>query len=121
VGLSKAGVLWLSSFYSGLVICAEVPSGLASDWLGRRRTLCWAFVALGGALAAAALAGRHGLWLLWLQMLLRAVGSALFSGTDMALLYETLKRFRSEHGANESVLGVTPTSPAPAAPLVPTP
>ena len=55
VGLSPAGVLWLGSFYSALVILAEVPSGLISDRLGRRRTLHWAFLALAASLGVAAL------------------------------------------------------------------
>ena len=58
VGVSPAGVLWLSSAYSALVILAEVPSGVISDGLGRRRTLLWAFVALSGSFGAAALADR---------------------------------------------------------------
>ena len=105
VGLTAAQVLWLGSFYSALVILAEVPSGLISDRLGRRRTLHWAFLALGASLAAAALADRAA-WLLGASQVLKAVGSALFSGTDMALLYETLKRYKSAGEVKEQVLAV---------------
>jgi len=105
VGLSPAGVLWLGSFYSALVILAEVPSGLISDRLGRRRTLHWAFLALAASLGVAALADR-ALWLLGASQLLKAVGSALFSGTDMALLYETLKRYKAASEVKEQVLTV---------------
>jgi hypothetical protein len=34
------------------------------------------------------------------------VGSALFSGTDMALLYETLKRYKAASEVKEQVLVV---------------
>lgn len=105
VGLSPAGVLWLGSLYSALVILAEVPSGLISDCLGRRRTLHWAFIALAASLAAAAVADR-AFWLLGVSQLLKAVGSALFSGTDMALLYETLKRYKAVSEVKEEVLAV---------------
>jgi MFS family permease len=105
VGLSPGGVLWLGSLYSALVILAEVPSGLISDRLGRRRTLHWAFIALAASLATAAVADR-ALWLLGVSQLLKAVGSALFSGTDMALLYETLKRYKAVSEVKEEVLAV---------------
>lgn len=105
VGLSPAGVLWLGSLYSALVILAELPSGLISDRLGRRRTLHWAFMSLAASLAVAAVADR-ALWLLGVSQLLKAVGSALFSGTDMALLYETLKRYKAAAEVKEEVLAV---------------
>ena len=105
VGLSPAGVLWLGSLYSALVILAELPSGLLSDRLGRRRTLHWAFMLLAASLAVAAVADR-ALWLLAISQLLKAAGSALFSGTDMALLYETLKRYKAASEVKEEVLAV---------------
>eukprot|EP01045_Picozoa_sp_COSAG04_P002442 COSAG04_NODE_89_length_27118_cov_11.171176_14_plen_525_part_00 len=105
VGVSPAGVLWLSSAYSALVILAEVPSGVISDGLGRRRTLLWAFVALSGSFGAAALADR-ALWLLGASLVLKAVGAALFSGTDMALLYETIKRYKQASEVKEEAVAV---------------
>lgn len=110
--LSPSSVLWLGSFYSALVTLAEMPSGLASDHLGRRTTLHLAFLGLGTSLLVTSLAStlgeqrHHGsssrmMWAaLGTAQLLRAIGSSLFSGTDMALLYETL---RKHHGP--SVLG----------------
>lgn len=105
LGLSPAGVLWLGSMYSALVILAELPSGLISDRLGRRRTLHWAFIALAASLGAAAIADR-AIWLLGFSQLFKAMGSALFSGTDMALLYETLKRYKAGADVKEEVLAV---------------
>ena len=105
VGVSPAGVLWLSSAYSALVNLATVPSGVISDGLGRRRTLLWAFVALSGSFGAAALADR-ALWLLGASLVLKAVGAALFSGTDMALLYETIKRYKQASEVKEEAVAV---------------
>lgn len=112
VGLSAHSVLWLGSLYSFFVIVAEMPSGYASDKLGRRRTLHLAFLGLGSSLALTSLAGASSVagatawWILASSQLLRAIGSALFSGTDMALLYETLKRYKSVAEADKKVLNI---------------
>lgn len=86
VGLT--GALLLEAVYYGAVVVLEVPSGYFSDRLGRRWTLligaaaygagCLTFV-LGAGFAAFAVA----------QALL-AVGVAFNSGTDSALLYDSL-------------------------------
>jgi MFS family permease len=94
--VSVAGMYWLTSLGSAFAVLAEIPSGYISDRLGRKHTLLCAFLAMGGSFVAAGLApGR--LWLLVVFQILKGVGSALFSGTDMALLYETMK----QHGMHK--------------------
>eukprot|EP00537_Pseudo-nitzschia_pungens_P004276 CAMPEP_0172358208 /NCGR_PEP_ID=MMETSP1060-20121228/2536_1 /TAXON_ID=37318 /ORGANISM="Pseudo-nitzschia pungens, Strain cf. cingulata" /LENGTH=653 /DNA_ID=CAMNT_0013079303 /DNA_START=178 /DNA_END=2141 /DNA_ORIENTATION=- len=84
-----------------LVTVAELPSGILSDRWGRKATLVGAFLGLGGSLAVTAMAlmvhlhGHKGMvWAcLGLAQALRAVGSSLYSGTDMAFLYEVLQNY----------------------------
>eukprot|EP00537_Pseudo-nitzschia_pungens_P014016 CAMPEP_0172384822 /NCGR_PEP_ID=MMETSP1061-20121228/2554_1 /TAXON_ID=37318 /ORGANISM="Pseudo-nitzschia pungens, Strain cf. pungens" /LENGTH=616 /DNA_ID=CAMNT_0013113603 /DNA_START=433 /DNA_END=2283 /DNA_ORIENTATION=- len=104
LGLPPTGVLWLGSLYSALVTVAELPSGILSDRWGRKATLVGAFLGLGGSLAVTAMAlmvhlhGHKGMvWAcLGLAQALRAVGSSLYSGTDMAFLYEVLQNYPRE-------------------------
>ena len=103
LGLEPASILWLGSAYSALVTLAELPSGVASDRLARRTTLHVAFGALACGPALTALATRMPVGssslLLWACLgaaqVARAVGSSLYSGTDMAFLYEVIKKYEA--------------------------
>ncbi|VEU44398.1 unnamed protein product [Pseudo-nitzschia multistriata] len=110
LGLEPTRVLWLGSLYSTLVTLAELPSGIASDRLGRKKTLHIAFLGFSGSLLLTALASRFagGRWqttagegatatatgvlaCLGLAQCSKAVGSSMYSGTDSAFLYEMLE------------------------------
>ena len=87
-GLSLHDVFRVQAFYSVCVIVFEVPSGYLADRLGRRRSM------LAGVLCAAA-----GFWVYALSTALPhflaaqfciALGASLISGSDAALLYDTL-------------------------------
>ena len=99
--VSVSGMFWLTSLGSAFTVLAEIPSGYISDRLGRKHTMLCAFVAMACAYLCAALA-PHCLWLLVLFQILKGVGSALFSGTDMALLYEMMSRHG--HGKGDDAL-----------------
>ena len=93
--LESSAILWLGSWYSALAAICEMPSGVISDILGRRFTLQLAFVGLGTCWIvtyASSISSSAVIWL-GLAQLLRAIGSSLYSGTDMALLYELLKKY----------------------------
>lgn len=86
--LSVDAALLLESIYYAVVVVLEVPSGYLSDRLGRRPTLvigmaCWGAAGLVFATTASfgAFAVAQGLM---------AAGMALNSGTDEALLFDTL-------------------------------
>ena len=82
IGLAE-GVFHLTS-----LLC-EVPSGMAADLLGRRRTLIF-----GGALgvvSAATMAFAPSLAFICAGMGLKALGYNLLSGTTEALTYDSLK------------------------------
>lgn len=82
-------VLVLEAIYYAVVVIAEVPSGYFSDRLGRRITLlgsalCWVLACLLFCVA------DSFLWFALAQGLI-AAGMALRSGSDSALLFESLK------------------------------
>ncbi|MCP4870491.1 MAG: MFS transporter [Proteobacteria bacterium] len=100
--LDVADVLVLEALYYLGVVVAEVPSGYFSDRVGRRTTLliamgawtaaCWLFVLTASFVPFAA--AQLGL----------ALGMAFNSGTDSALLYDSLKALgrEDEIAAHES-------------------
>ncbi|TPV95049.1 MAG: MFS transporter [Myxococcales bacterium FL481] len=81
-------VLWLEAIYYAAVVILEVPSGYFSDVVGRRTTLIASAVALCLAYTLFAATASFG-WFVVAQLCL-ALGMALRSGTDSALLYESL-------------------------------
>ncbi len=86
--LAPADVLRLEALYYCAVVALEVPSGYLSDRLGRRPTLIVATcAAVAGNLA---FAGASSFALLALGQGLFAVGRAFQSGTDTALLFDSL-------------------------------
>jgi len=87
-GLSMEQVFQLQAFFSASVLILEVPSGYISDLLGRKGTLLAAafFHGLGFSLFAFA----DGIWTFLIFEFVLALGVSLFSGTDVALLYDSL-------------------------------
>ena len=82
IGLAE-GVFHLTS-----LLC-EVPSGMAADLLGRRRTLIFGGVL--GVFSALVMAFAPGLGLICTAMALKALGYNMLSGTAEALIYDSLK------------------------------
>lgn len=87
--LSAAEAVMLYAIYDIGVTVLEVPSGYMSDRLGRRRTLIAAAVA--GGLGALLLVLGGSFWVFALAQVLLGAGMAFSSGTDSALLYESLE------------------------------
>jgi MFS family permease len=86
--LSPAAAIALYAVYDISVTLLEVPSGYFSDRLGRRRTLIAATLAAVAGSLLLALGDSFAVFALG-QFFLGA-GSAFASGTDSALLYESL-------------------------------
>ena len=77
------------SVYHIVSLFCEVPSGMAADLLGRRKTLL-----LGGVLAVSCnllMAFAPNLFTICLAMELNALAMSMFSGTSTALVYDSLK------------------------------
>jgi len=86
--LSAAEAILLYAVYDVAVTALEVPSGYMSDRLGRRKTLILsAFAAFGGAVL---LAIGDSFMTFAMGQILIGTGGALASGTDEAMLYESL-------------------------------
>jgi MFS family permease len=86
--LSGAEAILLYAVYDIATTVMEVPSGYMSDRLGRRRTLVAA--ALAGAAGAALIVLGGGFTGFAIAQVLLGVSAAFASGTDNALLYESL-------------------------------
>ena len=83
-------VLLLEAVYYICVVILEVPSGYLSDWLGRRVTLIVSSVC--ALLCYVMFTMADGLGLLLLAQALLAAHISFKSGTDSALLYESLNQ-----------------------------
>ncbi len=88
-GFSGLEFATLKSVYYLSTIVLELPGGVFADRFGRRTALvaCAALTGAGCFLYAAA----TDFWALALAELLLACGTALLSGADSALLYDTLR------------------------------
>jgi len=92
-GSFALGTLVLS--IAKIAACAfEVPTGVFSDLIGRRRTLLLGQLASVASIAAYALA--HGIVLLAVGAVLEGLAFSFFSGNNEALLYDTLKADAAE-------------------------
>lgn len=83
IGLAK-------SVYYLVGLLAEIPSGMAADLFGRKKSLI-----LGGVLVVAynlLMAFAPNLFVICLAMALNALSNAMFSGTSSALTYDSLKQ-----------------------------
>ena len=86
-GFDMHQVYLLQTIFALAVVILEVPSGYLADHLGRKTSLV-----LGGALAGAAFtwfAFADRFWEFVVFELLAAVGASLYSGSDVALIYDT--------------------------------
>ncbi len=88
-GLDLQDVFWLQGLFSLAVVLLEVPTGMVADRLGKKTSLLSAEIFLLAGLALYGLGS--GFWTFLLAEVVLAVGAALFSGADSALLYDTLK------------------------------
>jgi MFS family permease len=87
-GLSMRDIFVLQAFFSVAVIFLEIPSGYFSDKVGRKKTLIvgYSLAILGYAIYSFS----YGFWgFLWAEIIL-GFGCSFISGTDSALLYDTL-------------------------------
>ena len=87
IGLAE-GVFHLVS------LLAEIPSGMAADLMGRRRSL--AAAGLCGVLSALCMAFSTNYLHICISMAFSALGCNFISGSDEALLYDSLKQAGQE-------------------------
>ena len=88
-GFTLAQIGLAEGVFHGVSLLCEVPSGMAADLLGRRRTLI--FSGALGVVSAATMAFAPSLAFICAGMGLKALGYNLLSGTTEALTYDSLK------------------------------
>ena len=88
IGLSLQDVFVVQAFFSLCIILFEVPSGYFADRLGRKRSLM--IGSIFGALGFGVYAFCYSLPQLLLAQFLIGIGASFISGSDSALLYDTL-------------------------------
>ncbi len=86
-GLGMTEIYQLQAIFAISVVLLEVPSGYLADLFGRRRSLILAGIFNGAAFTV--LAQSEGFWGFVVFELLAALGNSFFSGSDVALIYDT--------------------------------
>jgi len=87
-GLSMTEILLLQSIFSLTIVATEIPSGYFSDKIGRRKTIIIATIISFISFFLYCFASNF--WSLVVVELLMGVGISFISGTDSALMYDTL-------------------------------
>lgn len=102
-GLSMQQIYFLITFFAGSVVILEVPSGYVSDLLGRKYTLVISGVFTGSAFTVLALGSGFSTFLIF--ELFNAVAISLFSGTDVALIYDSMAALKDKKQQERAMLG----------------
>ncbi len=82
-------LLLLHGVYSLIIAIIEIPSGYLADVLGRKLTMILGTLLGTAGFAVYALSG--GLWAFLSAEILLGIGQSFISGSDTALLYDSLK------------------------------
>lgn len=99
-GLSIKHVLLLQAIFSGVLVILEIPSGWISDVMGRRLTMIAGCIAEVSGFVLYPFAYSFMDFVVVETLL--AIGISLISGTDSALLYDTLLELgEAEQGIRE--------------------
>jgi MFS family permease len=94
----------LQSWFTLCIFFLEVPTGAVADFLGRKHSVTLGSFAI---ILATLIYGIYpNIWLFILAEFVFAVGAALTSGADKALIYDSLKSMGQEQKA-ESIFGKT--------------
>ena len=94
IGVGMKGVYLIQCIFAATVFLFEVPSGYVADLLGRKKTLIFAFFL--SALGFSVFPFAENLTHLIIAEVILGIGLSLSSGTDTALLYDTLEALKSK-------------------------
>lgn len=101
LGLSLGEVYQVQAIFSLSIVVLEIPLGYVSDMVGRRGCLVLAGVLHGVAFTL--LTFVSGFWGVALFEVVAALGVCLFSGTDVALLYDSLEALGDHEGRRKGL------------------
>lgn len=88
-GLSMQDIFLLKSIYSVAIVLMEVPTGYMADVWGRKPSLLTGAVL--GAAGFALYSFSHGFFAFAVAEVILGIGHSFVSGSDSAMLYDTLK------------------------------
>lgn len=88
-GMTIQMVVYTEILYAITVILLEIPTGILADKWGRKRMMIWN--AFFGCLEFAILIFAHSFWQFAAAILLAGIGRAMSSGSENALLYDSLR------------------------------
>ncbi len=88
-GLSLQDVLTLQAVYSIAIIILEIPSGYLADNWGRKNTIILGSIL--GTIGFAVYSFSHGFYGFLIAELILGTGQSFISGSDSAILYDSLK------------------------------
>ncbi|MEA3448666.1 MAG: MFS transporter [Bacteroidota bacterium] len=94
-GLGMREVLLLQAVYSITIVILEIPSGYAADTWGRKSTLI--IGAVLGSLGFVVYSFSYGFWGFLIAELVLGIGQSFISGSDSAMLYDTLLSQNKQH------------------------
>lgn len=94
-GLSMKDVLLLQSIFSIAIILFEIPSGYFSDVIGRKTTIILGCIF--GFIGFVIYSFTYGFWGFLIAELLLGLGSSFLSGTDSAIIYDSLVQSNKEN------------------------
>ncbi len=92
--ISFTQIMLLQSFFVFSVFLLEIPTGAVADYLGRKTSLI--FAAISTALATLVYSSYPSFYIFLIGEFLWALGVALMSGADEALVYDSLKKIGQE-------------------------
>jgi len=93
-GLSLDDLFIVQAFYSVCIIMSEIPSGYFADRLGRKNSML--IGALLGSIGFFIYADAHVFEQFLLAQFFLALGTSFISGSDAALLYDTLLHLKRQ-------------------------
>ncbi len=93
-GMGMQEVLLLQGIYSVAMVSLEIPSGYFADLWGRKATMI--IGAVLGALGFAVYSLSSGFWYFLMAEIILGIGQSFISGSDSALLYDSLLAMKKE-------------------------
>lgn len=99
-GLSLAQIGLLEGIYHATSILCEIPSGALADLLGRKRSMILSRICV--ALSCVIMLFSKSFWLFALSFFIQALGNNFNSGSEEALIYDSMKFI----GQEEKYMGV---------------
>ncbi len=99
--LSFFQLMCLESYFTVMILLFEIPCGAISDYISRRFSIFLA--GLANAIAVVIYASYPHILLFALGETLWAFSAALISGTDQALIYDSLKKMEKKNQINSKM------------------